>query len=344
MPKSSNHIALSRQWEILRLLPSRMPGITARELTQRLAGNGFAVAKRTVERDLRDLSRIFRICSNEISIPFGWYWDANGTTTFPGMEVGEALSLALAEDHLRALIPSTITAALEPRFKQAREKMNDLASHPFAHWQRKVRFLRDGPPLIPPKVPEAILRPIQEALAGERVLRAVYRSMTDMKSRQLDLNLLALVVKGTLTYLVATVVDHGDVRLFAAHRFEEAKVTSQAAVSPPDFDLDAYLKKGSMRFGLGKQIRLCAIVREPLVSYLAETPIGEDQKLTPINQTGEWKLRATVQESWELRFWIQSQGRSITIEKPKPLAKEMVAEMEAALLTYKSATSAAPVG
>ena len=40
MPKVAQHHALARQWEVLRQLPNRAPGITARELLGRLESAG----------------------------------------------------------------------------------------------------------------------------------------------------------------------------------------------------------------------------------------------------------------------------------------------------------------
>lgn len=54
MPKAPQHQALARQWQVLRLLPTRPPGITSRELVARLEREGFSVTKRTVERDLAE--------------------------------------------------------------------------------------------------------------------------------------------------------------------------------------------------------------------------------------------------------------------------------------------------
>lgn len=69
MPRSSNHLALARQWEMLKRLPNRAPGITARELAEGLHENGFEVTKRTIERDLVDLSGQFGIACNDTQKP-----------------------------------------------------------------------------------------------------------------------------------------------------------------------------------------------------------------------------------------------------------------------------------
>ena len=112
-----------------------------------------------------------------------------------------------------------------------------------------------------------------------------------------------------------------DIRLYAAHRFEEAEVIQTTAEKPSDFDLDRYIDSGAMNFEADKKIRLRATVRESLAYYLTEGPLGEDQRLRAGKDKNEWKLSVTVRESWELWFWILSQGRNITVEQPKSLAK-----------------------
>ncbi|MQG92250.1 WYL domain-containing protein [Pseudomonas sp. MN1F] len=77
MPFATTRATLSRQWALLRQLPSRSPGITSAELVWRLRDVGFNVSKRTVERDLNELSLIFPLDRNDKSIPFGWHWSAN---------------------------------------------------------------------------------------------------------------------------------------------------------------------------------------------------------------------------------------------------------------------------
>ena len=76
MPFTTTRATLSRQWALLRQLPSRSPGITSAELVWRLRDVGFSVSKRTVERDLNELSLIFPLERNDKSIPFGWHWSA----------------------------------------------------------------------------------------------------------------------------------------------------------------------------------------------------------------------------------------------------------------------------
>ena len=60
MSANGTRMTIARQWEVLKLLPSRAPGHTVKEITQRLESEGFSISKRSVERDLVELSRIFR--------------------------------------------------------------------------------------------------------------------------------------------------------------------------------------------------------------------------------------------------------------------------------------------
>ncbi|HDS1734025.1 MULTISPECIES: WYL domain-containing protein [Pseudomonas] len=84
MPFATTRATLSRQWALLRQLPSRSPGVTSAELVWRLRDVGFSVSKRTVERDLNELSLIFPLERNDKSIPFGWHWSATAVGELRG--------------------------------------------------------------------------------------------------------------------------------------------------------------------------------------------------------------------------------------------------------------------
>ncbi|MDO7912817.1 WYL domain-containing protein [Pseudomonas monteilii] len=97
MPSATTRATLSRQWALLRQLPNRSPGVTSAELVWRLSDVGFSVSKRTIERDLNELSLIFALERNDKSIPFGWYWSINLGT--------EPRSHVDLQDYLRRSMP-----------------------------------------------------------------------------------------------------------------------------------------------------------------------------------------------------------------------------------------------
>lgn len=323
MPDAAHRDAISRQWEMLRLLPRGRPGATAKELAERLGDAGFDVTKRTVERDLQSLSTVFPLACNDKSIPYGWYWMEGREVNLPGMPVADAMSLHIVEDLLRPLLPAAILKGLEPRFRMAREKLEALAgSNRNARWIDKVRHVHPAQPLVPPVIDPAALAGIQQALLEERQVDVHYRRQGEPHARVLRLHPLGLVQRGPVTYLVATAFNYDDARLYALHRVIAVEQTTvpEAVVPPDGFSLDDYIAEGRLQFGDGETLRFEAEVMPWLADILAETPLSQDQKLLPL-ENGNSLLRAELIDSWQLRWWILSQGEAITIKSPKSLRK-----------------------
>ncbi len=205
MPADKKHRTLARQWELLKLLPTRGAGKTAAELTRALKEAGFPVTKRSVERDLNDLLDVFRLDRNDKSPPYGWRWPYDTPAALPGITVAEALSLRLVQDTLRPLLPASVIKSLEPRFRQAEAKLATLAErNPTAQWADKVRSVPPTLPLLAPAIDIDILETVQEALLANQQLEADYRAMGTEEPSAIRLHPLGLITRGPVTYLVAT--------------------------------------------------------------------------------------------------------------------------------------------
>lgn len=198
MPKNSNGSTMARLWQLLKLLPSRPPGDTAQALHDRLAGEGHAVARRTVERDLDDLSRIFPIVCNDKGKPYGWYWMEGASLDIPSLTLAEALSLQMMQKLLRPLLPAAILRALEPHFGHAETKLEALAEdeNPLARWKDKVRHVPPTLPLQPPTIPAEVLETVQEALLRDRQVEVEYQAAHADQASPLILHPLGLVQRG----------------------------------------------------------------------------------------------------------------------------------------------------
>ena len=333
MPGSDHETTLARQWELLRKhLPSRPPGRTSRELRDRLESAGHNVTKRTIERDMEELSRIFPIGRNEVSIPYGWHWKENARFDTLGIDLSEAVSLGLMEDVLRQLMPPAFLSALEGKFSLAREKLAALPKIPHARWADLVRYVPPGLPFIPPALAPGVLPAIQEALLRQRQMQVVYLSAGSKTAKEQTLHPLSLIQQGARSYVVATAFDYEQPLLYAIHRIASATVLDESALRPKGFSLDAFLASGAAQFGSGGAIVLKARVSDDLARLLDETPISKDQKFT--TRSGIQTLTATVMESWQLHFWILSQGSAITVLKPVALRKEIVSKLKEALANY----------
>lgn len=342
MPNASMRSTLSRQWELLKSLPARPPGVSALELSKRLADAGFKVSKRTVERDLVELSQLFPLQCNDKGTPYGWYWTPGATAELPGLTVGEALTLRLAEDSLRPLLPGFMLKSLEPRFAQAHSKLQALGPQvPAARWIDKIASVPPELALLAPEVNGELLERVQQGLLEDRQLSCSYYAAHRNKVTDLRLNPLALIQRGNITYLAAIAEPYEDVRLYAAHRFQQVELLDVPGRRPDDFSLDAYIASGALQFtspGAGK-IELKAWVSEELARQLRETPLTDGMQLEADGDG--YRLNATLQDSWQLRWWLLSHTGKMVVHEPLALRHELRSQLEAGLKLYHDAIAPA---
>ena len=335
MPANSKQSAMLRLWEMLKLLPSRGTGKTALELTSALNDAGFNITKRQVERDLNELMEAFPLDRNDTSIPHGWRWVNEASVNLPGLTVAEAISLRMIEETLRPLLPASIIQSLEPRFRQAEGKLNLLVKeNRNAQWINKVRTVSPTFPLIPPVIDSEVFELVQDALLAEEQVEVGYRKVKSEEIKTRRLHPLGMVNRGPVTYLVATASDYADVRLYAMHRMTSASRTGEPVKRPAGFDLDAYIQAGGLHFGNGKEIRLRARISKDLALILEETPMSEDQSIQ--YDGDEIKLKATVMDSWQLTWWLMSQGSGIEVISPVALRKKIAGRLAEAAAQYES--------
>ena len=333
MPRKTSGDTLTRQWRLLQLLPRGGRGITARELADRLrAREGIEVTKRTVERDLQALSALFPLGCNDKGRPYGWHWMKDAHFDLPVMSLSEALSLTLVEDYLLPLLPAPLMDVLKPQFRTAREKLAALEpKNPAARWPRYVRALHASMPLRPPRIEEDVIEVVHRGLLEQRQIDVDYDAI-DSGRKPLSLHPLALVLRGPVSYLVATAFDYRDIRLYAMHRIRSATLSDRPANRPADFDLDRYIREGGLEFGSEKTIHLKAEVNEELTRILRETPLSDDMEMT--EKDGRILIQATLPDSWQLRWWILSQGARIQVLAPTHLRDEIATELDAATNLY----------
>jgi predicted DNA-binding transcriptional regulator YafY len=322
MPHATTRHTLSRQWELLKLLPGRGAGKTSKALAEALNEAGFRVSKRQVERDLGDLMESFPIDCNNASSPYGWRWVPGASADIPGLTLAEALSLHLIEETLRPLLPASVLQSVEPRLQQAAKKLASDERVPLARWKDKVRCIQPTLPLLAPEVPTEIIEGVHAGLLGEWQLGVLYRPMDAEDPRSLTLHPMGLVQRGPVSYLIATAFDYLDLRLYALHRFISVVVTDAAARRLADFDIDRYIHGGALQFtSTAQEFQLILGVHETMVRILRETPLSADQEIR-IRADG-FTVLSTVVDSWQLRWWILAQGDQVEVLEPLALRREI---------------------
>lgn len=320
MPSATARSTLARHWQLLSLLPARGPGKSASELWSALAADGHEVSKRQVERDLRELSSIFPLQCHDQSIPYGWRWADGAERSLPGMDTAEALSLAMAHQAVAPLLPASMLDLLRPRFLMAERMLAELVqSNRLASWKGKIHSAPLQLGLMAPQIDSGVVRTVHEALLGEEQIDIGYRQAAGT-ARALRLHPLGLIQRGPVGYLLANAWEYEDPRLYALHRMVSAQRTHEPARLPSGFSLQAWLVAGGAQFGddlssMEVQLRCDG----PLLAILQETPLAAKQTIH-----GD-VVTATLSNSWELRWWILSQGPAVEVLGP-PALRQSIAE------------------
>ena len=339
MPDSNQKNAISRQWEMLRMLPSSPPGISSAGITARLNADGFNIHKRSVERNLNDLSGIFGITYTEDSKDnksFRWHWMPKAGLDIRSLTVAEAISTRLVEELLRPLLPPALLEPLEDRFSHAKKKIDELSSQvPMARWINKVRYVSPGYPRVEPVIEPKVLETVHQALFEDRQFKIDYKNATGEIKLGLTLNPKALIQKGSVGYLVATASDYVDSRFFALHRMKNPELTYEPSKSHSSFNLDDFLSNGEHQFKTKKNasIQLKAWVNTSEMEYsLKERPLSVDQKMETLNN--QIQLTATVNESLDLVCWIMSMGPALTVVEPSSLREKIISKLRKQMDQY----------
>lgn len=314
-----------RQWAMLKRIPQHPRQITAGDLTEHLGSEGFEVGKRTVERDLVSLSAIFPLISNDRSRPYGWSWSKDAEAfALPAMLPIQALTLELAHEHLANLLPASLLDTLAPYFKCAEGVLSSGDGvKKLANWRKKVAIVSASQPLIPPNYPEEIIEAVHSALLADQQLEISYTSREHSEPKTYPAHPLGIVQRGAVTYLVATLYNYTDIRLFAVHRIQAALVLNQPSNTPEGFDLKHFISQGALGFEENGLIKLVVRITLSAAEHLWETPLSLNQQIVP-DQAGWLRLQATVPDTAQLRWWLMGFGEGVEVLEPASLRQEFV--------------------
>jgi predicted DNA-binding transcriptional regulator YafY len=322
---ATNQQSLLRQWHMLRMVPRAPAKISAKELCERLCAADFPVTKRTVERDLNELSEVFPIVADSRDRPFGWNWLRDASSfDLPGLTLPEALTLTLVEQHLRHHLPPSAVDALGPHFKSAARTLSAVdESAPSRAWLDKVRSVPPQQPLLSPRMDAECQRVVYLALMQDRQLRLHYRKRDSAGPTVYDaVHPLGVVQRGGLVYLVCMFGDYDDVRTIALHRVQQAEALYEPVRKKQGFDIDAYIDSGQFGVIAGEPINLRAIFTRAAGEHLHETPLSVDQTLVA-DSDGRLHLAATVPNTRSLVWWLLGFGDGVVIQEPAELRDEL---------------------
>jgi predicted DNA-binding transcriptional regulator YafY len=321
---------LARQRAMLRLIPRFPRRITALELKSALESQGFSATRRTIERDLQNLSRQFGLVADESSKPYGWCWAKDARFEFaPRLTVSQSVALLLSRAHLHSFLPQTLLNELVPMFDVAEQ---ELTSTGWKDWHLRTAVIPGAMTLLPPKLNSVVLEHVHSALALQRSLSGRYRSKGAKTAKDVTIHPLGLIVRGAVHYLVCTLFEYADIRQLALHRLSHTKVLATPSLHPEGFDFVSYASRATKYEPQGK-IRLVVRFEARAAEHLRETPLSHDQQLKDLGD-GQVELTATVESDETLRWWIRAFGSQVEVIDPPFLREEIRADLEKLLATY----------
>ena len=295
--------------ELLRRIP-RNRKISATELHQQISASGIERDLRTVQRQLEMLSEHFDIERDDSSKPYGYRWKEGAQgLALPVLSEQESLLLTLAAQHLRNLLPASLTKSMSNFFTQARSNIGSRGNTKRAReWLSKVRVVSTTQPLLPPTIKPGVFEEVSNALFNNRWLSVAYKNARD-KQTTADVMPLGLAQQGPSLYLVCRYRDYDNERSLALHRMLSAKASTLTFERPKGFDLQQYDDDGRFGFGEGKHIRLSFLIDKKAGLHLLESPLSLDQEVKEIGD--RYAISATVVETAQLEWWLLGFGEKV---------------------------------
>jgi len=328
---------LARQITMLKLVP-RHTWATASDIHRSLEDHGFFVDLRTVQRDLQNLheDNLFPLETDQSARPYKWRWPKEGFVDIPSINASQALTFVMAYQYLRDIFPPSLLEHLLPLVAQAESVLSHPRNSQVERWADKVAILPRQLTLLPATVDTQVHHAITRALFAEKQIEAVYQPR-GREPREYRLIPLALVLRGSASYLVATANGYDDPLHFALHRFISAEASTRGVSVPHGFSLQKHIRE-DQEFDYPLQddmIRLVALFDAERSHHLHETALSEDQELVKMDDDRE-RLTATVKDTQELRWWLLGFGEGVEIIEPASLRVEFREIAEGLARMYSS--------
>ncbi len=311
-----------RQLKLLELLPRQPFKKSTQTLKENLSEIGFEVSTRTIQRDLKNLSSILPLISDERDKPYGWSWHKDASGLNPAMDPIEALTFSLAQEYLEPIMPSKSFKRMNIFFERANSVLKEMDKSSIKRWRDNVRVVPQWQSLIPPEINEEVEAQIYDALLHGNQLDVYYLKRGNKKPEKRIVNPLGIVLQGVVHRLICTMDGSDNPRHLPIHRFKKAKENGKRVETPQDFNLDSYIESQNIGYLISvKPIQLEVLFQSMAGFHLTETPIVKDQDLKKLSD-GRYRLKAKLADTSQLRWWLLGFGGQIEVVKPKSLRDE----------------------
>jgi len=202
-----------------------------------------------------------------------------------------------------------------------------------ARWPDKIRIVSRNLTTIPPVISSEISDVVFKAFLEEKRFKANYQKI-GKKVITYEVNPLGLTFVDGLTYLIASLNEHTEPILLLLHRIKSVEPLDKPVSIPEGFCLDEWVEE-LLTFPVGDTINLKLRFTSPSdIQRLEESTLTEDQKITPMPD-GSYELTASIEDTKQLRWWLQGFGARVEVLAPLGLRDEFLQLTEQYVSMYR---------
>ena len=310
-----------RQLDILRELMSRTYGATIQELV-----DDCGVTRRTIERDLKDLSEAgFPLYTERRGRQNLWHLLHDKEMPPLNFPVGELLAMT----YIAGIVEGTpFKEDFQNTFKRIRSTLKgkmrafleQAAHHPQVRGQKA-------------QVTPRIFHEAHSAITDRRICNVTYRAITTGQSKTYPIIPFRFLYHYDGVYLLCRNPKYGDLLTLAAERIQDLEVTTESFEDAVDSKIEEQLRHA---FGVVLESPIVVSVRfsasqAPYIKQRIWHPSQEIEEL----EDGRIILSFEAGGRYEIKSWILSHGANAEVLAPTSLREEIIEEIEKNLSSYK---------
>jgi predicted DNA-binding transcriptional regulator YafY len=313
--------------------------MSAGEITQELEHKGYAISKRSVERDLKAFNGFNGLFFNDNDKRhITWEIDKDDFSDRHAPKDEYALAIVTAKKQLALTAPPEITKALIGEFERAERLLTQIKDSVASRWYKRVKVINSSHLLQPPKLNDKVFKCIRDAALNHEVIKFEYKRHSHDATYQIVATGLGLYYRGSVAYFIALNHEGTSVGRYTVSRIVDAAIQYVGAVpqGTVDFDLEEYEKENSLTFRYGDPFLLSAMIFSSVQREIEDAHLGGKQSVTPIEGNDKFKLlEVEVPYTLDLIQWLLARAPYLKVLGPPEFREKFDEEIKRAFANVK---------
>ncbi len=326
----SEETPLVRQWILLRKLSVLRHGSSVKELAREMG-----VSEKTIRRDLECFQQAGFPLAETVEEHGRKKWHVHPDRSQPGLSftLDEAIALYLARRLMEPLAGTLFWDAVQRAFRKIKTMLGPQALKYIGQFGEMFHQTMVGVSDYTQK--SELIDQLMIGIEDQKAVFITYQSLQATEPVTYDIYPYGLAYHRGSLYLVGFSPDRREIRHWKVARIEDAEVTPVPFHRPADFDLRAHLAKSFGVFHGDGEVHVKIRFSPVVARYVTESKWHGSQKLTP-QKDGSLIAEFDLDDTEEIRHWIQSFGKHAVVLEPDQLRAEIVSELDALRLSYRA--------